>query len=40
LNYIGLLGVLTKEIKDLKKENITLKQQVLEVLERLSKSGF
>ena len=40
LNYIGLLGVLTKEIKDLKKENITLKQQVSNVLERLSKSGF
>jgi hypothetical protein len=38
LNYTGLIGILTKEIQELKKENITLRYKIQKIEEYLSKN--
>jgi cytoskeletal protein CcmA (bactofilin family) len=38
LNYIGFIGILTKEVQELKKENITLRYKIQKIEEYLSKN--
>jgi hypothetical protein len=40
INYIGLIGLLTKEIQELKKKNSDLESKVDNILERLENAGL